>query len=75
MTGCDDGKIKVFDPHNEFSNDITMEGHKEMWTDSLCQLDNGLIVSGGFDDCLKFWKIKKKFWKIFQFNHLQNVLQ
>ena len=59
MTGCDDGKIKVFDPHNEFSNDITMEGYKEMWTDSLCQLDNGLIVSGGLSDCLKFWKIKK----------------
>lgn len=64
ITGCDDGKIKVFDPYNDFSNDITMEGHKEMWTDSLCQLDNGLIVSGGFDECLKFWKIEKKTYQL-----------
>lgn len=51
------GQIKIFNPSNKYICDIEIaEAHSKVIT-SLCEIDNGHLVSCSNDSSIKIWKI------------------
>ena len=50
--------INIYNPENDYKCEISINDHKGIVT-SLCQLENGILVSSSKDFTLKFWKINK----------------
>lgn len=50
--------IRILDPLNNFNCDIVLSGHLFL-VSSLCQLDNGHLVSSSFDNSIIIWKLEK----------------
>ena len=52
-----DNTIKIFDPSNDYQNTLTLN-HNGI-VSSICQVENGTLVSSSYDKSIKFWEVKK----------------
>lgn len=55
--------LMIFDPDNNYHCDIIINDNKELGRNSICQLDNGHIVTCGHDNYIKVWSITKYTYK------------
>ena len=54
--GSADENIKIWDIENDNNNCVqTLIGH-ERWVKCILELDNGIILSGSDDKCIKLWE-------------------
>ena len=53
-----DPLLMIFDPKNNYHCDIVIRDNKEIGLNSICQLDNGHIVTCGRDNYIKIYSIK-----------------
>lgn len=58
-----DPLLMIFDPKNNYHCDIVIRDNKEIGLNSICQLDNGHIVTCGRDNYIKIYSITKNTYK------------